>query len=64
MGKDNSLIDGGCAHGTYFDRLVSVQNNDLIEGPFALEIVMRFVLANLLLNMNWFGMMNLMVMEQ
>ena len=62
--SDNSLIDGGCAHGTYFDRLVSVQNNDLIEGPFALEIVMKFVLMNLLLNMNWFGMMNLMVMEQ
>ena len=34
MGKCNSLNDGGCAHGTYFDRLVSVQNNDLIEGPF------------------------------
>ncbi|MFL3005128.1 MAG: family 16 glycosylhydrolase [Candidatus Neomarinimicrobiota bacterium] len=32
--SDNSLIDGGCAHGTYFDRLVSVQNNDLVEGPF------------------------------
>ena len=32
--SDNTLIDGGCAHGTYFDRLVSTQNNDLIEGPF------------------------------
>ncbi len=32
--NNNSLIDGGCAVGPFFDRLVSVGNNNMIEGPF------------------------------
>ena len=32
--SDNSLIDGGCAYGTYHDRMVIVQNSNLVEGPF------------------------------
>ena len=35
--NDNSLIEGGCAFGTYFDRQVSVGNSYQIEGPFCFE---------------------------
>ena len=31
---DNGLIEGGCAAGEYFDRLVSVGNSDVVEGIF------------------------------
>ena len=31
---DNGLIEGGCAVGEYFDRLVSVGNSDIVEGIF------------------------------
>jgi len=31
---DNGLIEGGCAVGEYFDRQVSVENSDLVEGVF------------------------------
>ena len=31
---DNGLIDGGCAVGEYFDRLVSVGDSDIVEGIF------------------------------
>ncbi|MAV70062.1 MAG: beta-glucanase [Candidatus Marinimicrobia bacterium] len=31
---DNGLIEDGCAVGEYFDRLVSVDNSDLVEGIF------------------------------
>ena len=31
---DNDLIEGGCAVGEYFDRLVSVGNSDIVEGIF------------------------------
>ena len=31
---DNGLIEGGCAAGEYFDRIVSVNNSDIIEGVF------------------------------
>ena len=32
--SDNGLIEGGCAAGEYFDRIVSVNNSDIIEGVF------------------------------
>ena len=31
---DDGLIEGGCAFGTYFDRVVGVSNNNMVEGPF------------------------------
>ena len=31
---DNGLIEGGCAVGEYFDRIVSVNNSDIVEGVF------------------------------
>ena len=31
---DNGLIEGGCAAGEYFDRIVSVNNSDIVEGVF------------------------------
>ena len=31
---DNGLIEGGCASGEYFDRIVSVNNSDIVEGVF------------------------------
>ena len=35
--NDNSLIEGGCAFGTYFDRQVIVGNSYQTEGPFCFE---------------------------
>ena len=35
--NDNSLIEGGCAFGTYFDRQVTVGDSYQIEGPFCFE---------------------------
>lgn len=35
--NDNSLIEGGCAFGTYSDRQVIVGNNYQTEGPFCFE---------------------------
>ena len=32
--SDNGLIEGGCAAGEYFDRIVSVNNSDIVEGVF------------------------------
>jgi len=32
--SDNGLIEGGCASGEYFDRIVSVNNSDIVEGVF------------------------------
>ena len=31
---DDGLVEGGCASGEYFDRIVSVNNSDLVEGVF------------------------------
>ena len=31
---DNGLIEAGCAVGEYFDRIVSVNNSDIVEGVF------------------------------
>ena len=32
--SENTLIEGGCAVGTYFDRMVVVENANIVEGTF------------------------------
>ena len=34
---DNELINGGCAFGEYFDRLLIVEDNDMTEGIYCFE---------------------------
>ena len=34
---DNELINGGCAFGEYFDRLLIVEDNDITEGIYCFE---------------------------
>ena len=44
--SDNTLIQGGCAVGTYFDRMVVVENANIVEGTFCFGVCNELCLDN------------------
>ena len=44
--SDNTLIQGGCAVGTYFDRMVAVENANIVEGTFCFGVCNELCLDN------------------
>ena len=44
--SDNTLIQGGCAVGTYFDRMVVVENANIVEGIFCFGVCNELCLDN------------------
>ena len=44
--SDNTLIQGGCAVGTYFDRMVVVENANIVEGTFCFGVCNELCLGN------------------
>ena len=44
--SDNTLIQGGCAVGTYFDRMVAVENANIVEGTFCFGVCNELCLGN------------------